>query len=118
MDKKLSEKGCWSAPLKTHKQVYDDPQVKHMNMFTTFYHNNYGEVKTVSPAVKMSETPIEDSQNVPLNIHDVLDTENNSINSDIETMEEIKTSIQDEIINISNNNEKDETIEIQELSVN
>jgi len=77
-----------------------------------------GNMDFMKAILKMSETPIEDSQNIPLNIHDVLDTENNSINSDIETMEEIKTSIQDEIINISNNNEKDETIEIQELSVN
>ena len=66
LDKKLSEKGCWSAPLKTHKQVYDDPQVKHMNMFTTFHHNNYGEVKTVSPAVKLSETPTKVTRPVPM----------------------------------------------------
>ena len=66
LDKKLSEKGCWSASLKTHKQVYDDPQVKHMNMFTTFHHKNYGEVKTVSPAVKMSETPTKVSRPVPM----------------------------------------------------
>ncbi len=66
LDKKLSEKGCWSAPLKTHKQVYNDPQVKHMNMFTTFHHNNYGEVKTVSPAVKLSETPTKVTRPVPM----------------------------------------------------
>ena len=66
MDKKLSEKGCWSAPLKTHKQVYNDPQVKHMNMFTTFHHKNYGEVKTVSPAVKLSETPTKVTRPVPM----------------------------------------------------
>ena len=66
LDKKLSEKGCWSAPLKTHKQVYDDPQVKHMNMFTTFHHKNYGEVKTVSPAVKLSETPTKVTRPVPM----------------------------------------------------
>ncbi len=57
LDKKLSEKGCWTAPLRTHKEVYDDPQVKHMKMFSTFHHDNYGKVTTVSPAVKMSETP-------------------------------------------------------------
>ena len=66
LDKKLSEKGCWSAPLKTHKQVYNDPQVKHINMFTTFHHNNYGEVKTVSPAVKLSETPTKVTRPVPM----------------------------------------------------
>ena len=66
LDKKLSEKGCWSAPLKTHKEVFDDPQVKHMNMFSTFNHPKYGNVKTVSPAVKMSETPTKISKPVPM----------------------------------------------------
>ena len=66
LDKKLSEKGCWSAPLKTHKEVYEDPQVKHMNMFSTFHHNKYGEVTTVSPAVKMSETPTKITKPVPM----------------------------------------------------
>ena len=66
LDKKLSEKGCWSAPLKTHKEVFDDPQVKHMNMFSAFNHPKYGNVKTVSPAVKMSETPTKISKPVPM----------------------------------------------------
>ena len=66
LDKQLSKKGCWSAPLKTHKQVYDDPQVKHLGMFSTFNHDKYGEVKTVSPAVKMSETPTKISRPVPM----------------------------------------------------
>ncbi|MDC0624232.1 CoA transferase [Alphaproteobacteria bacterium] len=66
LDKKLSKKGCWSAPLKTHKEVFDDPQVKHMNMFSTFNHPKYGNVKTVSPAVKMSETPTKISKPVPM----------------------------------------------------
>ena len=41
----------------THKEVLDDPQVKHMKMFTSYSHQKYGEVNTVSPVVKMSETP-------------------------------------------------------------
>ena len=53
----LLEKGAWVAPVYTHRQVLDDPQVKHMNMFTTYSHEKYGEVNTVSPVVKMSETP-------------------------------------------------------------
>ena len=83
-----------------------------------------GNMDFMKAMLKMTETPIEDPQNIPLSIHDVLDTENNSINSDIETIEEIKTSVQDEITNISSNDEKDETkkiiktIEIQELDVN
>jgi crotonobetainyl-CoA:carnitine CoA-transferase CaiB-like acyl-CoA transferase len=66
LDKKLSEKGCWSAPLKTHKEVFEDPQVKHMEMFSTFNHQNYGKVITVSPAVKMSETPTKISKPAPM----------------------------------------------------
>ena len=66
LDKKLSEKGCWTAPLKTHKEVFEDPQVKHMNMFSTFDHEHYGKITTVSPAVKMSETPTKISKPVPM----------------------------------------------------
>ena len=54
---KLFDKGCWCAPLKSHREVYEDPQVKHMKMFSSFNHEKYGEVTTVSPPVKMSETP-------------------------------------------------------------
>ncbi len=63
---KLFDKGCWCAPLKTHKEVNDDPQVKHMQMFSSFNHEKYGEVRTVSPPVKMSETPPKISRPVPL----------------------------------------------------
>ena len=63
---KLFDKGCWCAPLKTHKEVNDDPQVKHMQMFSSFNHEKYGEVTTVSPPVKMSETPARISKPVPL----------------------------------------------------
>ena len=37
-----------------------------MDMFTTFSHKHYGKVKTVSPAVKMSETPTKVSRPVPM----------------------------------------------------
>ena len=66
LDKKLSDKGCWSSPLKTHKEVFEDNQVKHMNTFTSFEHSHYGKVTTVSPAVKMSETPTKISKPVPM----------------------------------------------------
>ena len=62
----LLEKGAWVAPVYTHKQVLDDPQVKHMNMFTSYSHEKYGEVKTVSPVVKMSETPPKITRPAPL----------------------------------------------------
>ena len=62
----LLEKGAWVAPVYTHKQVLDDPQVKHMNMFTSYSHEKYGEVKTVSPVVKMSATPPKITRPAPL----------------------------------------------------
>ena len=62
----LLEKGAWVAPVYTHKQVLDDPQVKHMNMFTSYSHEKYGEVRTVSPVVKMSETPPKITRPAPL----------------------------------------------------
>ena len=37
-----------------------------MNMFSAFNHPNYGTVTTVSPAVKMSETPAKISKPVPM----------------------------------------------------
>jgi crotonobetainyl-CoA:carnitine CoA-transferase CaiB-like acyl-CoA transferase len=46
--------------------VLDDPQVKHMKMFTSYSHEKYGTVHTVSPAAKMSETPPKISKPAPL----------------------------------------------------
>ena len=62
----LLEKGAWVAPVYTHKEVLDDPQVKHMKMFTSYSHQKYGEVNTVSPVVKMSETPPAITRPAPL----------------------------------------------------
>ena len=63
---KLLAKGCWCSLIKKHKQVVDDPQVKHMKMFSTYKHDKYGEIKTVSPPIKMSVTPPEISRPAPL----------------------------------------------------
>ena len=62
----LLEKNAWVAPIYTHRQVVDDPHVKHMKMFTTYSHEKYGEINTVSPAVKMSETPPTITRPAPL----------------------------------------------------
>ena len=37
-----------------------------MKMFTSYSHEKYGEVKTVSPVVKMSETPPKITRPAPL----------------------------------------------------
>ena len=62
----LLDKGAWVAPVYKHLEVLDDPQVKHMKMFTSYTHEKYGTVRTVSPAAKMSETPPKISKPAPL----------------------------------------------------
>ena len=62
----LLDKGAWVAPVYKHLEVLDDPQVKHMKMFTSYSHEKYGTVHTVSPAAKMSETPPKISKPAPL----------------------------------------------------
>ena len=47
----------WCGEVKTHLQVSEDPQVRHMNAIATYDHPTAGRVKVVAPAVKMSETP-------------------------------------------------------------
>ena len=54
------------GPIQNIAEVFEDPQVKHMNMFSTFDHEHYGKITTVSPAVKMSETPTKISKPVPM----------------------------------------------------
>ena len=58
--KKLSKKGCWSAPLKTHKEVFDDPQIKHREMEISLPHplSGKGNVSLIGSPVKMSATPV------------------------------------------------------------
>jgi crotonobetainyl-CoA:carnitine CoA-transferase CaiB-like acyl-CoA transferase len=47
----------WCGEVKTHLQAADDPQVRHMNMITSYDHPVGGTVKVVAPATKLSETP-------------------------------------------------------------
>jgi crotonobetainyl-CoA:carnitine CoA-transferase CaiB-like acyl-CoA transferase len=47
----------WCGEVKTHLEVADDPQVRHMGAISSYTHPTAGEVKVVAPAVKMSRTP-------------------------------------------------------------
>lgn len=47
----------WCGEVKTHLEVEQDPQVKHMKMITEYDHPNAGRIKAVGPAVRFSATP-------------------------------------------------------------
>jgi len=44
----------WVAEVKSQRQVPDDPQVRHMKMFTSFEHPTAGTVKCVNLPVRMN----------------------------------------------------------------
>ncbi|MEO1226116.1 MAG: CoA transferase, partial [Pseudomonadota bacterium] len=47
----------WCAEVKDIREAANDPQVTHLGLIASYQHPNVGEVKTVAPAVKLSETP-------------------------------------------------------------
>jgi crotonobetainyl-CoA:carnitine CoA-transferase CaiB-like acyl-CoA transferase len=47
----------WCGEVKTHLEVEQDPQVKHMKMITEYDHPKAGRVKAVAPAVFFGATP-------------------------------------------------------------
>jgi crotonobetainyl-CoA:carnitine CoA-transferase CaiB-like acyl-CoA transferase len=56
----------WCGEIKTHRQVAEDPQVKHMECLTSYEHPVAGSVRVVSPAIKMSKTPPRVERPAPL----------------------------------------------------
>ena len=56
----------WCGEIKTHLDVMDDPQVRHMSLVTSYEHPRAGTVKVIGPAVKMSETPPEIARPAPI----------------------------------------------------
>ncbi|MCT8990570.1 CoA transferase [Chelativorans sp. SCAU2101] len=56
----------WCGEIKTHLDVMDDPQVRHMGLVTSYEHPRAGTVKVIGPAVKMSETPPEIARPAPI----------------------------------------------------
>lgn len=47
----------WTAEVKDFRGATQDPQVVHLGLIQSYQHPLAGEVKTVGPAIKMSETP-------------------------------------------------------------
>ena len=56
----------WCGEVKTHLQVRDDPQVRHMGAITAYEHPRAGRVEVVAPAVTLSETPAAITRPAPL----------------------------------------------------
>ncbi len=56
----------WVAEVKTQQQVPNDPQVQHLNLFTTVDHPKAGRIKTVNMPIQFSETPGEIRRPAPL----------------------------------------------------
>jgi len=56
----------WCGEIKTHREVAEDPQVKHMECLTSYDHPVAGAVRVVSPAIKMSNTPPRIERPAPL----------------------------------------------------
>lgn len=54
---RLLEADVWTAEVKDFRGATEDPQVKHLGLIQSYQHPLAGEVKTVGPAVNMSETP-------------------------------------------------------------
>ena len=56
----------WCGEVKSHLQAAQDPQVRHMELVTSYEHPRAGTVKVVAPAVRLSETPATIRQPAPL----------------------------------------------------
>jgi crotonobetainyl-CoA:carnitine CoA-transferase CaiB-like acyl-CoA transferase len=47
----------WVGEVKSQRQVPEDPQVRHLGLFTTIDHPKAGRIQTVNMPVQFSETP-------------------------------------------------------------
>ncbi|MCQ4629520.1 CoA transferase [Shinella sp. CPCC 100929] len=56
----------WCGEVKSHLQAAEDPQVRHMELVTSYEHPRAGTVKVVAPAVRHSETPATIRRPAPL----------------------------------------------------
>ncbi|MCJ8323386.1 MAG: CoA transferase [Rhizobiales bacterium] len=62
----LLDADVWTAEVKDFRGATEDPQVKHLGLIQSYTHPLAGEVQTVGPAVKMSETPAEITLPAPM----------------------------------------------------
>lgn len=56
----------WVSEVHNHLEVEKDPQVVHLNAFTSYQHPTAGEVRTVNIPIKFSETPGSIERHPPL----------------------------------------------------
>ncbi len=56
----------WCGEVLRQEEVPDDPQVKHMDAFTSYQHPVIGEVKTVNVPITLSETPGKVERHAPM----------------------------------------------------
>ncbi|MEQ1888316.1 MAG: CoA transferase [Alphaproteobacteria bacterium] len=61
----FNEAGVPSGPINDIKQVFDDPQVKHMGMAVAVQHPDMGEIKLVGQGVSLSRTAFHITGPVP-----------------------------------------------------
>lgn len=54
---RLLARDLWCGEVRAQEDVPDDPQVRHMDVFTSVAHPLIGEIKTVNVPIKFSETP-------------------------------------------------------------
>lgn len=63
---KMLKKDLWVARVNDFRDVENDPQVKHMNAITNFHHKKAGNIRCISPAITLSETPPQIKLSPPL----------------------------------------------------
>jgi crotonobetainyl-CoA:carnitine CoA-transferase CaiB-like acyl-CoA transferase len=56
----------WCGEVRAQEEVPNDPQVKHMEAFTSYRHPVIGEVKTVNVPITLSETPGKVERHAPM----------------------------------------------------
>lgn len=61
----FNEAGVPSGPINNIKQVFDDPQVKHLGMAVPVTHPELGEIRLVGQGVSLSRTPFQITWPVP-----------------------------------------------------
>ena len=62
----LLKADIWCGEVKTHRQAAEDPQVRHMELVTSYEHPRAGTVKVIAPAVRHSATPATIRRPAPL----------------------------------------------------
>lgn len=62
----MLEAGLWCGEVVDQSDVPRDPQVRHMQAFTTYQHAVIGEIKAVNVPITLSQTPGEITRSAPM----------------------------------------------------